>query len=177
MAFLNQGGGYQYESSENYTNLGYIPGGPVGLLNFAEAPRQVMPYDLDGNAAWYSPPLKGISSLSDFDLVVVATENPDRARSWVEQVQPKLGNTPIILVVSRQAEPLVRPYYGSEPSQIQGLVSGFGVDAYYSSSNARAGFSSMYWSSLNLALIMGGLLMLIGAVIYTGKSLNTRKPE
>ena len=177
LVFLNQWGGYQYESSENYTNLGYIPGGPVGLLNFAEAPRQVVPYDLDGNAAWYSPPLKGISSLSDFDLVVVATENPDRARSWVEQVQPKLGNTPIILVVSRQAEPLVRPYYGSEPSQIQGLVSGFGVGAYYSSSNARAGFSSMYWSSLNLALIMGGLLMLIGAVIYTGKSLNTRKPE
>ncbi len=177
LAFLNQGGSYQYESSKNYTNLGYIPGGPVGLLNFAEAPRQVMPYDLDGNAAWYSPPLKEISSLSDFDLVVVATENPDRARSWVEQVQPKLGNTPIILVVSRQAEPLVRPYYGSEPSQIQGLVSGFGVGAFYLSSNARAGFSSMYWSSLNLALIMGGLLMLIGAVIYTGKSLITRKPE
>ena len=177
LAFLNQGGSYQYESSKNYTNLGYIPGGPVGLLNFAEAPRQVMPYDLDGNAAWYSPPLKEISSLSDFDLVVVATENPDRARSWVEQVQPKLGNTPIILVVSRQAEPLVRPYYGSEPSQIQGLVSGFGVGAFHLSSNARAGFSSMYWSSLNLALIMGGLLMLIGAVIYTGKSLITRKPE
>jgi hypothetical protein len=177
LMYLNQGGGYQYKSSENYTNLGYIPGGPVGLLNFAEAPRQVMPYDLDGNAAWYSPPLQNISSLSDFDLVVVATENPDRARSWVEQVQPKLGNTPIILVVSKQAEPLVRPYYGSEPSQIQGLVSGFGVGAFYLSSNAHAGFSSMYWSSLNLALIVGGLLMLIGAVIYTGKTLNTRKPE
>ena len=177
LMFLNQGGGYQYESSENYTNLGYIPGGPVGLLNFAEAPRQVMPYDLDGNAVWYSPPLQDISSLSDFDLVVVATENPDRARSWVEQIQPKLGNTPIILVVSRQAEPLVRPYYGSEPSQIQGLVSGFGVGAFYLSSNAQAGFASMYWSSLNLALIVGGLLMLIGAVIYTGKSLKTRKPE
>jgi hypothetical protein len=121
--------------------------------------------------------LQNISSLSDFDLVVVATENPDRARSWVEQVQPKLGNTPIILVVSKQAEPLVRPYYGSEPSQIQGLVSGFGVGAFYLSSNAHAGFSSMYWSSLNLALIVGGLLMLIGAVIYTGKTLNTRKPE
>ena len=177
LMFLNQGGGYQYESSKNYTNLGYIPGGPIGLLNFAEAPPQVMPYDLDGNAVWYSPPLQNISSLSDFDLVVVATENPDRARSWVEQVQPKLGNTPIILVVSRQAEPLVRPYYGSEPSQIQGLVSGFGVGAFYLNSNAQAGFSSMYWSSLNLALIVGGLLMLIGAVMYAGKSLNTRKPE
>jgi hypothetical protein len=177
LVLLNQRGGYQYESSENYTNLGYIPGGPIGLLNFAEAPRQVMPYDLDGNAVWYSPPMQTISSISDFNLVVVATENPDRARSWVEQVQPKLGNTPIIMVVSRQAEPLVRPYYGSEPSQIQGLVSGFGGGAFYLSSNAQAGSSSMYWSSINLALIAGGLLMLIGAVMYTGKSLITRKPE
>ncbi|GAG88801.1 unnamed protein product, partial [marine sediment metagenome] len=49
------------------------------------------------------------------------------------------------------------PYYGSEPSQIQGLVSGFGVGAFYLNSNTQAGFSSMYWSSLNLALIVGGL--------------------
>ncbi|MFC2053340.1 hypothetical protein ACFLV7_03455 [Chloroflexota bacterium] len=177
LEFLNQGGGYHYESPENYTNLGYIPGGPIGLLNFAEAPRQVIPYDLDGNAAWYSDPMQNISSLSDFDLVVVATENPDRARAWVEQVQPKLGNTPIVLVVSRQAEPLVRPYYGSEPSQIQGLVSGFGGGAFNLNSNAQAGFSSMYWSSFNLALIVGGLLMLFGTVMYAAKSLNTRKPE
>ena len=42
--------------------------------------------------------------LSNFAALIVATDNPDTGRLWIEQAQPALGSKPMLMVVSSQAE-------------------------------------------------------------------------
>jgi hypothetical protein len=152
----------QYEPSVNYANLGFIPGGPVGLQSFAKAPRES-----SGGAVpsgWDNPPLQGIHSLSDFSMLVVATENPDTVRSWMEQVQPNLNGAPLVMLVSAQAEPMVRPYYHASPSRLYSLVSGVAGGAYYEATTLQSGAASQYWASLSLGMFVAGLLIILGGM-------------
>ena len=68
-------------------------------------------------------------------MVLVITDDADTARGWIEQVQPKLVDplspTPMTMVVSAQAEPLVYPSYLPFPKQVDGLVSGIAGGAYF----------------------------------------------
>jgi hypothetical protein len=75
--------------------------------------------------------LENINALADFTLVVVITDDPDVARSWIEQVEPELDDTPLIMVLSAQAKPLVYPYFTSVPKQVNGIVSGVVGGAFY----------------------------------------------
>jgi hypothetical protein len=71
----------------NYTNLGYIPGGVLGLRGLVDSPSAVLPYSLDGNNVWVTSPLNAISTVSEFSAVIVLTNEPSIARSW-RQVGP-----------------------------------------------------------------------------------------
>jgi hypothetical protein len=153
------------DQSIDYTNLGFIPGGASGLLSFAQDPRRILAYDAQGQAAWEQQGLRGVNSLADFGIVVVATENPDVARTWIEQIQPLLGNTPLVLVVSAQSEPIVRPYYDASPRQVQGLVSGFSSAVAYDALLGRSSAASEMWSPFAAALTAAVILMLVGVLV------------
>jgi hypothetical protein len=165
---------HNYASDEQYVNLGYIPGGAAGLLSFAESPQRILPYSLDGAAAWEGknrqalPPLQGIERLSDFALIMVITANPTVARTWVEQVQPYLDGeaspTPLVMVLSAQAGPLVQPYYQANPRQIQGLVTGLRDGAAYARLTGRSGLPRKYWDAFSVGLLVAGVLITIGGL-------------
>lgn len=160
--------GHQYQSPDQYRNLGYIPGGAIGLSGFSEAPRQVLPYSLDGERVWESSALTGIDSLADFMLVLVLTEDPETARTWIEQVQPTLDGTPLVFVISAQAEPMVRPYYQGFPQQVQGFVAGLAGGAAYESGLPRTNLGRIYWDAYSFTVWLAVLLILIGgAVTFT----------
>lgn len=167
---VNQRGNHSYLPGRQYDNLGFIPGGPAALLNFAESPQQAVPYAISGEQGfrrvWESGPLASVAGLEDFRLIIVLTENPDTARSWIEQVQPALENTPLLMATSAQADPLVRPYYAAYPRQVQGLVSGLLGGSEYESLNGRSGLSSAYWNAFSLSLLVAAALILAGGVIY-----------
>jgi hypothetical protein len=103
-------------------------------------------------------------------MVLVITDDPDVARSWVEQVQPLLdleGNgqgVPLVLVVSAQAEPLVYPYYYTTPRQVSGLVSGISGGAFYESIHGPS-LARRYWDAYNIGLILAVLVIAGGSVI------------
>jgi hypothetical protein len=162
---------HNYTSLEEYINLGFVPGGPAGLLSFAETPQRILPYTLDGNFAWSEnlAPLQGIEQLADFDLVLVITDNPSVARIWVEQVQPYLegGDSPVplMMVTSAQAEPLVRPYYRPASGQVQGLVSGLQGGGAYALLTGRGGLARQYWDAFSLGLWVAAALVISGGVI------------
>lgn len=165
-----------YTNGNQYINLGYIPGGSSGLLSFAENPQITLPYTLDSQDAWGRagdqplPPLQGITGIIDFSLVMVMTDNPETARTWIEQVGPLLSSddksTPLIMVASAQAEPLIRPYYESNPKQIQGLIAGLQGGAAYSQLTGRGELPRKYWDAFSLGLIIATLLIVAGG-IYT----------
>jgi hypothetical protein len=62
-----------------YANLGYIPGGTMGLSGLATSPRNVVPYTLNGENAWAGAPLNAITTINDFNAVIVLTNDSDTA--------------------------------------------------------------------------------------------------
>jgi len=160
---------------EQYTNLGFIPGGATGLSRFAQAPKQVLPIDIKGKPAWIVPNIQGVQSISDFSLLIVVTENPDIARSWIEQVVPHLAGSPIVMVVSAQAEPLIRPYYYAYPKQIQGFISGLAGGVGYTSLLESGSRYINYWPAYNLSMLFAGLFIAVGGIVNLALAYRARQ--
>jgi hypothetical protein len=155
---------HDYTPGLQYINLGYIPGGAAGLLSFAQTPEWIFPLSYNGMPPWETTPLEGVNSLSDFTLVVVITEDPEDARVWIEQVQPRIEGTPMLTVVSAQAEPLVRPYFRSDQNaQVSGIVSGLMGGAAYELAVGRTNLGRIYWDAFSV-----GLIIALGAIIVGG---------
>jgi hypothetical protein len=160
-------------TQDQYTNLGYLTGGAAGLANYAAAPT----------AAIHNSPIQDIRQ---YAMVVVITEDPDLARIWIEQVQTRLdpnqtgSGTPMVMIVSAQAEPLVYPFFQSNPRQVSGMVSGVVGGAIYEHQvTGTAGTAGNYWFTYNLALQIATVLIagisiinLVGAILR-----KLRKPS
>jgi hypothetical protein len=125
--------------------------------------------DLNGVTVWGNaqfPALQNVNTLADFSMIIVATENPDTARAWIEQVQPHLAGKPMILLLSAQAEPMLRPYYEAASQQVQGLVSGLAASASYEALlGGRRGSASQYWPAFSLGMLVAGLLIVSGGLL------------
>jgi hypothetical protein len=156
---------HRYMAGQQYLNLGYIPGGAAGLMSFAGYPQRTLPYTIDGKRAWGNAPLQNIQKLSDFSLVVVIVDDPETARNWVEQVQPYLGMTPLVIVVSAQAEPMVRPYYEGNPRQIQGMIVGLLGGSAYEHMTGHEGLGRAYWDAFGIDLLLAVAIILVGAIV------------
>jgi hypothetical protein len=162
-----------------YVNLGYVSGGAVGLRSFTETPRQVFPYTLDTLKVWENEAFQGIRSAADFELVVVITENPVSARSWIEQAGPVLQtqDVPLIMIVSAQAEPLVRPYYSAFPRQVAGMVSGIAGGAVFEDQTGIPAQAGSVWSAFSAGLTAAALLLIVGGVISAAASGLSRRKD
>ena len=166
---------YLSQSGEQYFNLGYLAGGPAGLLYFADAPTSAMPLTVDGANAWNSGPLQGIHELSDFAAVIVLTDNADTGRIWIEQAGPHLGNKPMLMMISAQAEPMIRPYFDS--GQIKGLVSGLSDAKIYEQKYGRPGLANHYWDSFKIGMLFAELLIAAGAIYGVVIDQRARRKE
>jgi hypothetical protein len=179
---ISASGGHSYQGIDRYANLGYIPGGVIGLQGFARSPRQVAPYalDPDSTSVWTRPPLNQAQNLAEFDLVAVLSDDPGRAKAWIEQVQPALDDTPMVALISSQAEPLVRPYYHAYPKQVQGMVVGLAGGGSYENAHqdlaARSGVARRYWDAYTLGMLAAAILIGAGGVVNVfAKILETQK--
>ncbi len=175
ISVINNSTDHDYQPSTQYVNLGYIPGGPTGLLGFATTPRSVLPFALDNSPIWESGPLSNVQNVRDFELVVVITEDADSARAWIEQVQPALASTPLVMVLSAQAEPMIRPYYEGSPRQVNGLVTGLAGGASYEETMPRTSLARKYWDAFSYGLLAAVVLIGLGGVIVAAfSSVNKR---
>ncbi len=167
---------HHYTSSNQYINLGYIPGGATGLHSFVQNPQWLFPQSYKGYIAWDTPPLQDITSLADFDLVVVLSDDSDTARLWIEQVQPALQGTPFLAILSARAEPLVRPYYGDTPeSQVQGIVSGIGGGVAYEAIMGQTNLGRTYWDAYTASLVIAVAAILIGGIVTLVQTYLTQR--
>lgn len=171
---------HNYQAGLQYVNLGYLAGGPSGVQYFAISPVEAAPFTLDGQPAWQLPPLQGIQKLSDFAAIIVLTDNADSGRVWIEQTGSMINNTPMLMVISAQAEPMILPYYDS--GQIKGLVTGLaGGEAYeqtFIRPDAQTGLAQRYWNSFSVGTLIAELLIVAGALwnAITGWRLRLAKP-
>jgi hypothetical protein len=154
---------YSYTYGTHYLTLGYIPGGAVGIGQFAANPSGIFPNTPLGRdfrrdlstieGVWHSPALSAIdpTSLNSFGVIVLVAASPETVRAWMEQAQPRT-TTNIVAVISAGAEPLVRPYAEGNAPQLKGLVTGLAGAAQYQgrmnvSSSLRAeDLNIMHWN-------------------------------
>lgn len=162
------------QNTGQFANLGYLAGGASGMLSFATHPSQTMPYALDGSQPWQSPLLQDVQVLSDFAAVIILTDNSDTARIWVEQAGPLLGGKPMLMAISAQAEPMIRPYYDSH--QVQGLVTGLAGGKAYEQALSLPGLAKHYWGSFSLGLLIAELVIIIAGLWSLVSILLNRKP-
>jgi hypothetical protein len=154
---------HQYQSGEQYVNLGYLAGGPAGILYLADSVTDAMPISVDGKSAWKTGPLLGIQSLSNFAAVIILTDNADTGRNWIEQAGPRLADKPMLMIISAQAEPMIRPYFDS--GQLKGLVSGLSDAKIYEQNYNRPGLANHYWNSFSVGMLVAELLIAAGAIL------------
>lgn len=177
-ADLQTSHGLSYTYGTQYLNLGYIPGGPVGLLQFAAAPRRLFQRDFAGSSeVWTTPLMTPVSRLSDFSLIVLITATPDSARAWVEQTRNYAQGVKMLAVVSAGADPLVRPYYEADPPQIAGMVSGLRGAAQYEKQAGLPGAASERWDMFGSGLLAAAVIILVGNLINIGTGLVRRRKK
>jgi len=149
-----------------YVNLGYLAGGPAGVRGFIENPASAAAMTIEGVPAWQTPILRGIQKISDFATIIILTDAADDARAWVEQAHPYLADIPMIMVVSAQAEPMVRPYYDS--GQVKGLVIGLVGGKAYEQANEQAfqgtGMAPRYWDAFSVGILLVEVFIVVGGV-------------
>ena len=148
-------------------NLGYLPGGITSLREFALRPQQAARYGLtaqhDGLIPWDHPALTGVSVLTDFAAVIVITDSVDSGRAWVEQVQPSLGSTPMLLISSAQSAPIMEAYVQS--GQLSGMLSGLGGSVSYENLLQQPGTGHTYWVALQGGMAVVVALILVGILL------------
>jgi hypothetical protein len=184
LATIGQASNAAWQAGQNYANLGFVPGGAAGLLSFAQSPQKILPaYSETGKRAWDEGSLVKVQSITDFSLAIVITQNPDTARTWIEQVGPYLGeHTPLLMLLSAQAEPLVRPYYQEFQQQVKGMVVGLVGGASYENLNGQPLLALTYWNAFNFAIIVAVVIIFLGALFNAslaaaGKRKNDTRHE
>lgn len=76
-----------------------------------------------------------------------------------------MGEKPLVMVVSAQAEPVVRPYFEGEPKVVQGIVAGLPGGASYESMIGRSNLARNYWDAYGLGISLIVIMLLVGGVI------------
>lgn len=164
-----------YQAGEQYLNLGYLPGGSSGILSFAMQPRTAISQEIGSVSIWDMPMLQDTSALTDFAALVVLTDDSETGRAWIEQTGNYRQDTPLLMVVSAQAEPIIQPYYRS--GQVDGLVSGLSGGAAYEQLNGRPALGRRYWDAYSIGLLAAEVLIALGVLWSLLGLLRTRNPK
>lgn len=156
------------EAGRDFLHLGYLSGGPSAVQLFSADPRFtvldgfMIPTAFRDQALWEQPLLRDITRLSDFGMVVVIASGTDSARTWAEQAPPWLGDTPLLMVLSAGAEPLMRPYFEALNPTVNGILTGLPAGVYYEQLNGKPALAEQRWSAFGIGTFVIELAMLAG---------------
>ena len=165
-----------YQAGQQFINLGYLPGGAAGVLAFAEDPVTTKPVSIDGENAWETPVLRGVSSLSDFATIILLTDNVDNARIWIEQTETARGPAHFLVVSSAQSGPMILPYHqsGQVDVMLTGLDGGAPIEQF---NGGRPGTARRYWDAYGMGLLAALVIISFGSLWSLLASLRERSRE
>lgn len=165
-----------YQPGTQYVNLGYLPGGLAGVQAFAQDPLATVPLDSSLQPAWNSAVLLGVTRLSDFAAILVLTDGLESGRVWIEQTALARAQTPMIMVSSAQAGPMLLPYVDS--GQISGLVAGmYGAVGAELANGGLPGFIRRYWDAYDLGLYVAVIAIAVGGLWSFWAGIQERRAQ
>lgn len=169
------GEGSGYPLAEKVVDLGYLPGGAIGLGALVSSPLNALPFTTDILPVGEVETLKGINTLSDFGALILITDNPEFTRSWVEQIDRAGISINTLAVVSAQAAPLLQPYYDS--GQIDGYISGMVGALSYELLRSQPGSATIRFNVYQVSLLIAALIVMVGGIysLIVGSTSNTGK--
>ena len=91
--------------------------------------------------------------------------------------------TQLAMIVSAQAEPLIRPYFETSPQQIDGYVAGIFGGYAYERLTAETGLANQSWLPFNLGIVVTAGTIFIGGlangilVLYREQQSKNKKGE
>ncbi len=128
-------------------DLGYFPVGAFGAYGLAAQPLQAE------NALEFSISLP----VEPFDGIVILGDDYEGVMAWVEQLSSLKPDAPMILLLSAQAGPLLKPYW--ESGQVTGMISGI-VDV--ANLDGQTVGLSTRWFAYRVGTVLMILMLLIG---------------
>jgi hypothetical protein len=162
-------GGLDYKPGVDYFNLGYLPGGASGVLEFVGSPNAAIP-------------AAGVNVFSEYSAVILLTDHSESARAWVEQLHARkqidltFSTQPLLVAASAQAGPLLEPYVSSR--QITGMVNGLPEAARYEYVNtSRPGNARRYWDSFGAGTMMAIVFIALGSLWSVVSGMRARRAE
>jgi hypothetical protein len=158
----------------DYLHLGFLTGGSTGVQLFASSPRSSivegfrLPEEPENVSTWDTPILEEVQKIKDFSVIAVITSGTETARNWIEQLNPYLEDTPLVMVVSAGVEPMIRPYYETQDPQIQGILTGIQAGIKYEVRNGTLSDATQNWNAFGTAILLAELILIAGAIYGTG---------
>ena len=165
-----------YQAGQQFINLGYLPGGAAGVLAFAENPVTTKPVSIDGEKAWDTPVLQGVSRLSDFAAIILLTDNAETARVWIEQTETAREHAQFLVVSSAQSGPMILPYHqsGQVDVMLTGVDGGAPIEQY---NGGRPGTARRYWDAYGMGLLAALVMISFGSLWSLLAGMRVRSRE
>jgi len=155
---------HNYQRGQQFSNLGYIPGGASGVLAFSGKPVSVKPFDVNGEDIWNMPVLQDVKHLSDYAAIILLTGDAESARIWIEQTEGSRGDTQFLVVSSAQSGPMILPY--AQSGQVDGMVTGLDGGASVEQANSgRPGMVRRYWDAYGFGLLSAVAMIVLGSLL------------
>lgn len=165
------------ERDKDYRNLGFIPGGPVGIRQFALNPVATLRTDFAGKDNPFEY-LAEVNTIENFQMVIVVSATVEGAQNWIQQAPSIKALT---LISSAAAEPLLEPYTRGTQPQVKALLSGLsGALQYNEVSQRDPGKSNrvaIRWVSFAYGLYTIVGLLVMGSLIGGMAVLLSRRPK
>ena len=144
-----------------FRDLGYFPSSSYGAYGLFSRGQGTWPFaDLPDHI--YQLPFES------YDGILILSGFGESARSWVEQVSILAPATPINMILTAQAGPLLLPYW--ESGQVSGMISGISEAAAVEALIGEGSEIAIRWRAYQTGILLLISVMLIGAFIVVERT-------
>jgi len=147
----------------DYADLGYYPVASYGAYGLLSRGQGTWPFG-------ELPDLIHELPLESFDGILILSGSDESTRSWVEQLSILAPATPVHLILTAQAGPMLVPYW--ESGQVSGIISGLSEAAAVEALHGEGSDISVRWRAYQVGILLLIAVMLIGAFFVVERTPN-----
>ena len=137
-------------------NLGYYPVPAYGAFGIANQTMAVWESDYLPEA------VRSLPVAQDLDGIIILSDNAESAIAWIQQLSTLMPETPLHLLVTAQAGPMLMPYW--ESGQVDGFASGLPEAAALENELEMDGGAANRWRAYQTGVLIMIVLLVLGAV-------------